>query len=146
MPRRAWATVAMMTAIVMAVLDSTFTAADRDALLAQRRSLAAQRDRMEAELAGNQFDLVEVETLIDGDHEAERLEREAHDLRGGHAEDLREFGDRDELVDAHGLPFALGGDLALLFEVAGDADGIAEENDGIEDKLLDVDAGAGDAG
>lgn len=37
---------------VVAVLDSTFTAADRDALLSQRRSLAAQRDRLAAELAG----------------------------------------------------------------------------------------------
>lgn len=37
---------------VIAVLDSTFTGADREALSSQRRSLVAQRDRLEAELAG----------------------------------------------------------------------------------------------
>ena len=37
---------------VVALLDSTFTAADREALAAQRRSLAAQHARLEAELAG----------------------------------------------------------------------------------------------
>ncbi len=37
---------------VVAVLDSTFTTADRDTLAAQLRSLVAQRDRLEAELAG----------------------------------------------------------------------------------------------
>lgn len=37
---------------VVAVLDATFTGADRDALSAQLRSLVAQRDRLEAELAG----------------------------------------------------------------------------------------------
>ncbi|MER2509589.1 MAG: biotin/lipoyl-binding protein, partial [Amaricoccus sp.] len=37
---------------VVAVLDSTFTQADRDSLDAQRRALAAQRDRLRAEIAG----------------------------------------------------------------------------------------------
>ena len=37
---------------VMAVLDATFTAADRESLEVQRRSLAAQCARLEAELAG----------------------------------------------------------------------------------------------
>ena len=37
---------------VLAVLDSTFTAADLEALVSQRRTLSAQRDRLEAELAG----------------------------------------------------------------------------------------------
>jgi HlyD family secretion protein len=37
---------------VVAVLDATFTAADREALQAQQRSLAAHRDRLEAELTG----------------------------------------------------------------------------------------------
>ena len=38
--------------------------------------------RLESELAGDQLDLVEVETLVDGDHQAEILEREADDLNG----------------------------------------------------------------
>jgi HlyD family secretion protein len=37
---------------VLAVLDSTFTAADREALEAQRRALTAERDRLMAELDG----------------------------------------------------------------------------------------------
>lgn len=37
-----------------------------------------------------------------------------------------------------------GGDLALFFEGGGEADGFAEEDGGIEDEFLDVDAGAGD--
>ena len=37
---------------VLAVLDSTFTAADRDALVSQRRALVAERDRLESELSG----------------------------------------------------------------------------------------------
>lgn len=38
---------------VLAVLDSTFTAADREALKVQERALAAERDRLEAELGGS---------------------------------------------------------------------------------------------
>lgn len=37
---------------ILAVLDSTFTAADRDALLVRRRALSAERDRLQAELSG----------------------------------------------------------------------------------------------
>lgn len=37
---------------VVALLDSTFTAADREALESQRRALSARRDRLETELAG----------------------------------------------------------------------------------------------
>lgn len=37
---------------VVAALDATFTRADREALEAQRRAMTAQRDRLEAELAG----------------------------------------------------------------------------------------------
>ncbi len=36
----------------LAILDSTFTAADREALEAQRRALTAERDRLQAELEG----------------------------------------------------------------------------------------------
>jgi hypothetical protein len=74
-------------------------------------------DGLEAELAGNEFDLVEVEALVDGDHQPQRLEGKAHDLRGGDAENLREFGDRDELVHAHGLALTLSGRLALLLRL-----------------------------
>lgn len=38
---------------VIAVLDSTFTEADRDSLETQRQSLAARRDRLRAEIAGD---------------------------------------------------------------------------------------------
>ena len=38
---------------------------------------------LEAELTSDQLDLVEVESLIDGDHETEILEGERNDLRGG---------------------------------------------------------------
>ena len=37
--------------------------------------------RLEAELARDQLDLVEVETLVDRDHQPEILERERDDLR-----------------------------------------------------------------
>ena len=63
--------------------------------------------RLEAELAGDQLDLVEVEALIDGDHQAEILEREADDLRRRDLQDLRELADGDELVDADELLLAL---------------------------------------
>ena len=63
--------------------------------------------RLEPEFAGDQLDLVEIESLVDGHHQAEVLERERDDLRGRHLEDGSEFGDGDELVDADGLPFAL---------------------------------------
>lgn len=39
-----------------------------------------------------------------------------------------------------------GGDVLLFFEGGGEADGFSEEDGGIEDEFLDVDAGAGDAG
>ena len=63
---------------------------------------------LEAELAGDQFDLVEVEALVDRDHQSEVLERERDDLGRGDLQDLRELADRDEFVDADGLPLALG--------------------------------------
>src|SRR6185437_399816 len=36
--------------------------------------------RLEAELSGDELDLIEVETLVDGDHQAKVLECEADDL------------------------------------------------------------------
>ena len=63
---------------------------------------------LEAELAGDQLDLVEVETLVDGDHQPEILEREGDDLGRGDLQNLRKLADGDEFVDANGLPLALG--------------------------------------
>ena len=59
---------------VMAVLDSTFTVADRDALTAQRRSLVAQRDRLEAELSAR--------PLLPGADGETALQAEVHAQRG----------------------------------------------------------------
>ena len=69
---------------------------------------SSSRTRLEAELARDQLDLVEVEALIDGDHQAEILERERDDLRGRHLEDVGELAHRDELVDADELLLDLG--------------------------------------
>ena len=69
---------------------------------------------LESEFASNEFDLIEVKTLIDGDHQPQRFECKAHDFRGFHAENLREFGNCDELVDANCLAFLLGRGYALL--------------------------------
>jgi hypothetical protein len=77
--------------------------------------------RLESEFAGNELDLIEVKALIDGDHQAEILERESDDLDGLHLEDLGQLVDGDELVDAHRLLFALDLGLTLgghLFAVA----------------------------
>ncbi len=59
---------------VMALLDSTFTAADRDALSAQRRSIVALRDRLEAELTGR--------SLLSGSDGEAMLQGELHAQRG----------------------------------------------------------------
>src|SRR5579884_3106538 len=71
------------------------------------RLIFALANGLEAELAGNELDLVEVEALVDGHHQSEILEGEGHDLGGRHLENLRELADGDELVDANGLPLAL---------------------------------------
>src|SRR4051812_46509026 len=59
--------------------------------------------RLETEFAGDELDLIEVEALIDGDHQSHVLEREADDFRRGQLQNLGELGDRDELVDANDL-------------------------------------------
>ena len=69
--------------------------------------------RLEAEFASDQLDLIEVESLVDRDHEPEVLEREADDLRRGNLEDLGELADGDEFVDVNGFPLALTIRLAL---------------------------------
>src|SRR4030095_3252137 len=68
---------------------------------------------LEAELASDQLDLIEVESLVDRDHEAEALEREADDLRRRNLEDVGQLADGDEFVDVNGLPLALTIRLAL---------------------------------
>jgi hypothetical protein len=60
-------------------------------------------DGLEAELAGDELDLVEVQALVDGDHQAEVLKAKATicvaGTLQGHLGD-RDARDRDELVDA----------------------------------------------
>ena len=53
------------------------------------------------------LDLVEIEALVDGDHQPEILERKADDFRRRYLQDLRELADRDELVDTDELLLAL---------------------------------------
>jgi hypothetical protein len=72
---------------------------------------------LEAELARDQFNLVEVEALVDGDHQPEMLEREADDFCRGDLQDLREFRDSDEFVDAHSGALTFGGCRAERFEL-----------------------------
>ncbi len=55
--------------------------------------------RLEAELGGDQLDLVEVEPLVHRDHQAQLLERELDDLGGRHLHEVGELRHRDELVD-----------------------------------------------
>src|SRR6185369_15029816 len=69
--------------------------------------------RLESEFTSNQLDLVEVETLVDGDHQAEVLERETDDLNGRSLENLSQLVDGDEFVDSYRLLFALGFRLSL---------------------------------
>ena len=82
-----------------------------------RRLILVFANGLEAELAGDQLDLVEVEALIDRDHQPEILERERDDLGRRHLEDLRQLADGDELVDADRLPLALGLGGARRLEV-----------------------------
>lgn len=84
---------------VLAVLDSTFTAADREALLAQRRSLAAQQDRLEAELAGTIPPAADAESRLQSEVLAQRsatlaarlaaLDAELAALRAAHDSERR---------------------------------------------------------
>ena len=64
-------------------------------------------NRLEPELRRDQFDLVEVEPLVDRDHHAQLLESELDDLGGRDLHGGRELRDRDELVDPDPGLFAL---------------------------------------
>ena len=57
--------------------------------LDRRRGVLLFAHRLEAELAGDQLDLVEVEALIDRDHQPQILEGERHDLGRRHLEHVR---------------------------------------------------------
>ena len=81
--------------------------------LSRVRGVLLLANGLEAELTSDQLDLIEVESLIDRDHEPEVLEREADDLRRGNLEDLGELADGDEFVDVNGFPLALTIRLAL---------------------------------
>ena len=48
------------------------------------RGVLVLAHRLEAELAGDELDLIEVEPLVDRHHQAQILERELDDLRRGH--------------------------------------------------------------
>src|SRR5205814_2068195 len=72
---------------------------------------------LETEFAGDELDLIEVEALVDGDHQPEVLEGKADDLDGGHLEDLRQLADGDELIDADRFLLALDFSLTLSGEL-----------------------------
>src|SRR5437667_97287 len=63
--------------------------------------------RLEAEGGSDQLDHVEIEALVDRHHLPQLLEGEADDFLGGHLQDVRELGDRDELGHAHQRLLAL---------------------------------------
>src|SRR5690606_307418 len=65
------------------------------------------------ELVQQQLDLVEVQPLVDGDHEAEVLERARDDLGRAAADQLGELGDRQEFVDPDRPRLLCGATLAL---------------------------------
>src|SRR4029453_17019411 len=77
------------------------------------RGVLLLADGLEPELTGDQFDLIEIESLVDRDHQTQVLERESDDLRRWDLEDLRKLADGDEFVDVNGLPLALTIRLAL---------------------------------
>jgi hypothetical protein len=73
--------------------------------------------RLKTELASDELDLIEVEALVDRDHQTEILESESHDLRCRNFQDSRKLTDRDEFVDANGFLFTLGSSDALRFHL-----------------------------
>src|SRR5204862_4929854 len=85
--------------------------------LAGVRRVLLLANRLEAELTGDQLDLIEVESLVDRHHEPKILEREADDLRRGNLEDVRQLADGDELIDVNGFSFALTLRLTLRLQL-----------------------------
>src|SRR5690606_36456320 len=71
-------------------------------------------DRLEAELVEQQLDLVEVEALIDGDHQPEVLESGRDDLRWRHIDHLGDLRHGEELVHPNGSRLLLPDPLLLL--------------------------------
>src|SRR5690606_23155941 len=70
--------------------------------------------RLIAELVHQQFDLVEVEPLVDGDHQPEVLEGGGDDLRGRHVNQFGDLRHGQELVDPDSRRLLLADALALL--------------------------------
>ena len=101
---------------LVAVLDSTFTAADREALFAQRRSVVAQRDRLEAELAGRKLS-------AGGDGEA-ALQGELHAQRGAvHAARIAAHeAELAALRAAQAAELRAGGGVAEQFAIASEVE------------------------
>ena len=101
---------------VVAILDSTFTAADREALFAQRRSIVAQRDRLEAELAGRPL-------LANGDAEA-ALQGELHAQRAAvHAARIAAHdAELAALRAAQSAELRAGGGIAEQFAIASEVE------------------------
>src|SRR5437867_4403686 len=62
---------------------------------------------LESEFTSNQFDLIEIESLIDRDHESEILECKSNDLSRGNFENCRELTDSNEFVDVNSFFLAL---------------------------------------
>jgi hypothetical protein len=59
--------------------------------------------RLEVELVQQELDLVEVQALVDGDHQAQVLEGRAHELARRNVDELGKLGHRQELVHPHRL-------------------------------------------
>ncbi len=86
----------------------------RRAVVPRSAAYSSSLHGLEAEFASDQLDLIEVESLIDRDHEAEVLEGEPDDLvTAGVLSMLRKLADGDELVDANRLLFLFDSGLAL---------------------------------
>ena len=113
----------------LAVIDVTHDGDDRrprhEILAARRRRrcrlvlglVLVLAHRLEAELGGDQLDLVEVEALVDRDHQPEVLEGEPDDLGGRTFRICGELGHRDELVDADERLLALDLGRALRLDL-----------------------------
>ena len=74
-------------------------------------------DGLEAKLARDKLDLIEVKTLVDGDHQPKVLESERDNLCRGNFQLLRQLADGDELVDTHGFPLFLYRGAPLCLDV-----------------------------
>ena len=88
-----------------------------DGLGAHVRRVFLFTNRLKTEFAGDELDLIEIETLIDGHHQSKILECKTYDLGCADFENLRELTDCDELIDANCFLFALSCSRALRLEL-----------------------------